>query len=88
MVGIISYGAYIPIHRIKVEEIARIYGKDPNFIKRELLIEEKSVSGIDEDSLTMSVEASLNALRRVGIDRKKIVWYTCFTDGEVAQPVE
>ncbi|MDP3765859.1 MAG: hydroxymethylglutaryl-CoA synthase [Nanoarchaeota archaeon] len=72
MVGIISYGAYIPIHRIKVEEIARIYGKDPNFIKRELLIEEKSVSGIDEDSLTMSVEASLNALRRVGIDRKKI----------------
>jgi len=72
MVGIVSYGVYVPRYRIKTEEIARIYGKDVDYIKKELMIEEKSVPGIDEDSLTMSVEASLNALRRCGIDRRKI----------------
>lgn len=72
MVGIISYGAYIPSYRIKVEEIANVYGKNSDFIKKELMIEEKSVASYDEDSLTMSVEASLNALKKVSIDRKKI----------------
>lgn len=72
MVGIISYGAYIPSYRIKVEEIANVYGKNSDFIKKELLIEEKSVAGYDEDSLTMSVEATLNALKKVSIERKKI----------------
>ena len=72
MTGIVSYGAYIPRYRIKVEEIARVYGKDADFIKSELLIEEKSVPSWDEDSLTMGFEASLNALRRAGINKKKI----------------
>lgn len=72
MVGIISYGAYIPKYRIKTEEIARVYGKNPDFIKKELLIEEKSVSSHDEDSLTIGVEAALNALKRVSINKKKI----------------
>ncbi|MBI2650185.1 hydroxymethylglutaryl-CoA synthase [Candidatus Woesearchaeota archaeon] len=72
MVGIVSYGAYIPTYRIKVEDIASVYGKETGSIKRELLIEEKSVPGIDEDSLTMSFESSLNALRRCHIDKGKI----------------
>ena len=72
MVGITSYGAYIPKYRIKSEDIAAVYGKDANSVKKELLIDEKSVPGIDEDSLTMGVESSLNALRRIAIDRKKI----------------
>ena len=72
MVGIISYGAYIPQYRIKSEDIAAVYGKDPSSIKKELLIDEKSVPGIDEDSLTMRVESSLNALKRVRIDRRKV----------------
>lgn len=72
MVGIISYGAYVPVYRIRAEEIARVHGRDTGFIKKELLIEEKSVPSYDEDSLTMGVEATLNALRRVNIDRKKI----------------
>lgn len=72
MVGIISYGAYIPKYRIRSEDIAEVYGKDPGQIKRELLIDEKSVAGIDEDSMTMGVESSLNALRRAHIDKKKI----------------
>ncbi|MBI3026824.1 hydroxymethylglutaryl-CoA synthase [Candidatus Woesearchaeota archaeon] len=72
MVGIVSYGAYVPMYRIKVEEIARIQRRNPEFIKKELMIEEKSVPDYDEDSLTMSVEASLNALKRVNIDKTKI----------------
>lgn len=72
MVGIISYGAYIPIYRIKAEEIAKVHGRNADFIKKELLIEEKSVPSYDEDSLTMGVEATLNALKSVNIDRKKI----------------
>ena len=72
MVGIISYGSYIPKYRIKSEEIARVHSRDPWFVKKELLIEEKSVPGFDEDSLTMGVEASLNALRKISIDSKKI----------------
>ena len=72
MTGIVSYGAYIPRFRIKVEDIAKVYGKDAEFIKNELLIEEKSVPNWDEDSLTMGFEASLNALKRSNIDKKKI----------------
>ena len=72
MVGIVSYGTYVPRYRIKVEDIAKLHGKDPEFIKNELLIREKSVPAYDEDSLTMSIEATLNALRKVNINRKKI----------------
>ena len=72
MVGIISHGAYIPRYRIKTEEIARIHGKNGSFIKKELLIDEKSVPGPDEDSLTMAFEASMNALKRATIDKTKI----------------
>ena len=72
MVGIISYGAYVPKYRIKVEEIAKVHGGDAEFIKTNLLIEEKSVPGIDEDSLTMSVESSINALKKIDIIKQRI----------------
>lgn len=72
MAGIISYGAYIPKYRIKSEEIARVHGKDAAFIKRELLIDEKSVPNYDEDSLTIGLESSLNALKRVVLEKKRI----------------
>ena len=42
-VGIISYGASIPRFRIKTEEIAKTWGKDPETIKNGLGIIEKSV---------------------------------------------
>ena len=64
MVGIVSYGAYIPRWRIKVEEIARIWGQDGDRYKKSLLVEEKSVPSLDEDVTTMAVEAARNALKR------------------------
>jgi hydroxymethylglutaryl-CoA synthase len=68
MAGIVGYGAFIPRNRIKAEEIARQWGKDPAAIRRGLLLEEKSVPGIDEDTITISVEAGRSALERAGID--------------------
>jgi hydroxymethylglutaryl-CoA synthase len=72
-VGIVGYGAYVPRYRLPAQEIARVWtdgtGGTP--------IEEKSVPGLDEDVVTMSIEAARNALARAGdIDTTRIraVW--------------
>ncbi|MBI3190625.1 hydroxymethylglutaryl-CoA synthase [archaeon] len=70
--GIAGYGCYIPRYRIKVEEIAAVWGGDAERIKEGLLVEEKSVPDSDEDTITISVEAAKNALARAGIDPQKI----------------
>jgi len=72
MSGIVGYGVYIPSYRIKVEEIARVWGDNPKAISRGLVVDEKSVPGADEDTATISVEAARNALKRAMIDPKKI----------------
>jgi hydroxymethylglutaryl-CoA synthase len=64
MVGIITYGVYIPRYRIKVEEIACIWGANPVDISGGLGVLEKSVPDVDEDTITISVEAARNALLR------------------------
>ncbi|NOR15601.1 MAG: hydroxymethylglutaryl-CoA synthase [Candidatus Aminicenantes bacterium] len=68
MEGIVGYGAYIPRNRIKVEEIAKVWGADAPSYKKGLMLEEKSVPALDQDTITMSVEASKNALKRAKID--------------------
>ena len=72
MEGIVGYGAYIPRNRIKVEEIAKVWGADAPSYKKGLMLEEKSVPSPDQDTITMSVEASKNALKRALIDPKDI----------------
>ncbi|MDH5386665.1 MAG: hydroxymethylglutaryl-CoA synthase, partial [Candidatus Aminicenantes bacterium] len=72
MEGIIGYGAYIPRNRIKVEEIAKVWGADAPSYKRGLMLEEKSVPSPDQDTITMSVEASKSALKRAKIDPAEI----------------
>jgi len=72
MAGIIGYGAYIPRNRIKVEEIAKIWGADAPSYKRGLGLEEKSVPSPDQDTITMSVEAARKAVKRAGIDPREI----------------
>lgn len=67
-----SYGFYVPKYRIKTEEIASIWGKNPEDVKRSLMIKEKAVAGIDEDSLTMAFESASSALSTVPVDRSKI----------------
>ena len=72
MVGIVGYGAYIPRQRIKLEEIAAVWGVDAVAYKRGLMLYEKSVPAPDQDTVTMSVEAARWALARAGIDPKDI----------------
>lgn len=72
MVGIVGYGSHIPRYRIKVEEIARVWGADAPSYKRGLNLNEKSVPAPDEDCVTLSVNAARNALCRAGIDPQKI----------------
>lgn len=71
-VGIVSYGAYIPKYRIKLEEIAQVWGDDPASITGGLMVLEKSVPDIDEDTATIAVEAARHAVSRAGIDASRI----------------
>ena len=71
-VGIVGYGAYVPRYRITAKEIARVWtGKTSG-----LPIKEKAVPGLDEDVITMSIEAARNAMLRAKIDPAEIraVW--------------
>ncbi len=72
MVGIVGYGSYLPRYRIKVESIAKEWGSDPEALKRGLQLFEKTVPGMDEDTITISVEAARNALKRANINPKEI----------------
>lgn len=71
-VGIVGYGAYVPRYRIKANEIARVWGG----AEEGLPIEEKAVPGLDEDTITMSIEAARNALARAQINPQELraVW--------------
>ncbi|VVB92597.1 Uncharacterised protein [uncultured archaeon] len=71
-VGIVSYGVYIPRYRIKVEEIAKVWGANANSIIDGLMVYEKSVPDMDEDTITIAVEAARNAINRAGINPEKI----------------
>jgi len=72
MVGIITYGVYIPRYRIKVEEITRVWGANADDIIGGLGVFSKSVPDLDEDAATIAVEAARNALRRRDIDPGEI----------------
>ena len=72
MTGIVGYGAYIPRYRIKVEEIAKVWGADAPSYKKGLMLREKSVPAPDQDTITIAVEAARNAVARACIDPKKI----------------
>ncbi|MGQ9479437.1 MAG: hydroxymethylglutaryl-CoA synthase [Thermoproteota archaeon] len=63
-VGIVGYGAYIPTLRIKISEMARVWGHDAESYRSGLGVEEKSVPSLDEDAVTISVEAARNGMKR------------------------
>ena len=72
MIGIVSYGTYIPKHRIKPSQIALAWGKDPTEVEKSLGVFEKAVASVDEDAITLSIEASYRALSNGNIDPLKI----------------
>jgi hydroxymethylglutaryl-CoA synthase len=72
MVGIITYGAYIPRFRIKTEEIARVWGANGAEIAAGLGVIEKAVPDLDEDTLTIAVNATRFALERRSVNPDEI----------------
>ncbi|HVN55267.1 MAG TPA: hydroxymethylglutaryl-CoA synthase [Anaerolineaceae bacterium] len=71
-VGIIGYGAYVPRYRLPASEVARVWTDG----KGGLPIKEKAVPGLDEDVITMSIEAARNALARARVPAEELraVW--------------
>jgi hydroxymethylglutaryl-CoA synthase len=71
-VGIVGYGAYVPRYRLPAAEVARVWTGGLGGLP----IKEKAVAGLDEDVITMSIEAARNALLRAQIDPTQIraVW--------------
>jgi len=64
MAGIIGYGVYIPLYRIKQSDIAVPWGG--------FAMGEKAICGWDEDIITMAAEASGNAIKHAGVDPAQI----------------
>src|SRR5437667_131041 len=62
MIGIVSYGTYIPTYRIRLADIAAAWKKDPREVVGSLGIEEKSVPATDEDAVTIALEAAAQSL--------------------------
>ena len=71
-VGIWGWGAYVPRYRLPGAAISRLWEGH----ERGGPVKEKAVAGLDEDVITMSIEAARNALTRAGIDAQELraVW--------------
>jgi hydroxymethylglutaryl-CoA synthase len=71
-VGIVGYGAYVPRYRLPAQEVSRVWEGGEGVVP----IGEKAVPGLDEDVVTMSIEAARNVLRCCAISPQKIgaVW--------------
>lgn len=70
--GIVSYGFYIPKYRIKVSDIASVWGKNAKDIERSLGLMEKSVPNIDEDTVTLAYEAAKQAIEKSQLSPSQI----------------
>ena len=62
-IGIVSFSGYVPVHRLPREVIGQAWGK-------QVRSGEKAIANWDEDSLTMAVQASLDALK--GFQRQSV----------------
>ncbi|MFQ5434671.1 MAG: hydroxymethylglutaryl-CoA synthase, partial [Anaerolineae bacterium] len=71
-VGIVGYGAYVPRYRLPASEVNKMWKGGEGGVP----IIEKAVNGLDEDVITMSIEAARNALDRGQVDPRDIraVW--------------
>lgn len=67
-VGIVGYGVYIPAFRLKVSEVARLWGKDGADSKTS----EIAVASLDEDAVTIATEAAKYAVTSSGVNSAEI----------------
>ncbi len=72
MVGIVAYGAYIPYSRLEKRRIAEAYGEKGGS-------GEKAVAYHDEDSLSMAVEAAMDALVEQDLPHVDLLYFASTT---------
>ena len=70
--GIVSYGTYIPRHRIDVQDIFKVWRNVTPEIFDKMSLKERAVLLPDEDSLSLAVAAAKQALERSGLNREQI----------------
>jgi len=70
--GLVGYGSYIPRYRLPAQAISQVWTDG----KGGTPITEKAVAGLDEDTVTIALEAARNALARARINPQQIgaVW--------------
>ncbi|MBQ9844193.1 MAG: OB-fold domain-containing protein [Oscillospiraceae bacterium] len=68
MVGIVSYGTHIPYYRLTKAAAAKPFGKRAG-------AGEKAVAYCDEDSVTMAVEASMQAVANIDCSAVRAVFF-------------
>ncbi len=72
MVGIVSYGSYVPYRRLKRSAISEVLGVAAGK-------GERAVASFDEDSLSMAVEATRDALRASPVAEVQAVFFATTT---------
>ena len=65
-VGLMGYGAYVPMYRLEASEFNRMWGGFG------APVEEKTVVAMDEDTITIAVEAAKQAVYRAKITPSEI----------------
>lgn len=78
--GIIGYGIYLPAYRIRVSDIASVWGKNSTDVQRSLGVTQKTVPAYDEDAVTLAFEAATRALNHAAIRPDELE--TCFVGSE------
>jgi hydroxymethylglutaryl-CoA synthase len=69
MSGIVAYGAYIPVYRLKREAIAAMWGSGGD------IRGEKAVANYDEDSVTMGVASGIDCLTGLNPEKTDAVFF-------------
>ncbi|MCL2895047.1 hydroxymethylglutaryl-CoA synthase [Brenneria tiliae] len=77
--GITSYGFSLPLYRIKVEDIINVWKNTaPDIITQTLGTTSRTVLQPDEDTITLSLDAARQALRRANISTLDAIYLgTC-----------
>ncbi|HEX58854.1 MAG TPA: hydroxymethylglutaryl-CoA synthase [Methanomicrobia archaeon] len=66
-IGIIGCGVYIPMYRLRTEEIADVWGGGATGG-----VSERAVPGADEDVITMATEAAFNAFEHAAVEPSEV----------------
>jgi len=69
--GVAGWGVYLPRARVRCSEISSTWGFQPD-IAESLGMVEKTVAWLDEDAITMGIEAAKNALKRAGVSGSSV----------------